>query len=181
MKTDRIHPNPNNPRKISAEALERLKASIRRDPEFMRLRPIVVDAAGTILGGNQRHAAIAALGMSEIPDDWVRRADDLTDEQRRRFVIVDNGPEGMSGEWDLELLAADWGDVGLAELGLEVPELEPLPPEENPGEELVPDKDPNVLVRLSFHPGVWLGKRDEILKVAEKMKRTYGCEIKVDE
>ena len=117
MKLHQIKPNPDNPRKIATEAMERLKESIRRDPEFMRLRPIVVDESGTILGGNQRHAAITALGMTEIPDDWVRRADDLTDEQRRRFVIVDNGPEGMSGEWDLELLAADWGDVGLVERG----------------------------------------------------------------
>jgi hypothetical protein len=56
----------------------------------------------------------------------VRRADDLTDEQRRRFVIVDNGPEGMSGEWDLELLGADWGDVELEELGLDIGELEDI-------------------------------------------------------
>jgi hypothetical protein len=126
MKLHQIKPNPDNPRRIAPEALERLKESIRRDPEFMRLRPIIVDESGTILGGNQRHAAIAALGMTEIPDDWVRRADDLTAEQRRRFVIVDNGPEGMSGEWDLELLAADWGDVELEELGLDIGELEDI-------------------------------------------------------
>jgi len=128
MKLHQIKPNPDNPRKIAPEALERLKASIRRDPEFMRLRPIVVDAAGTILGGNQRHAAIAALGMDEIPDDWVRRADDLTAEQRRRVVVVDNSPVGMSGEWDMELLATDWADVGLEELGLDVPEWEDAKP-----------------------------------------------------
>ena len=120
MKIDQIKPNPDNPRKIATEAMERLKESIRRDPEFMRLRPIVVDGAGMILGGNQRYAAIQSLGMTEIPDDWVARAEHLTDEQRRRFVIVDNGPEGMSGEWNLELLAADWGDVELEELGLDM-------------------------------------------------------------
>ena len=124
MKTNAITPNPDNPRKISEEALERLKRSIERDPEFMRLRPIVVDADGMILGGNQRYRAICELGMDEIPDDWVVRAADLTEEQRRRFVLVDNAPEGLSGEWDLELLAADWADVELEELGLEVPELE---------------------------------------------------------
>jgi DNA modification methylase len=143
MKTTDIHPNPNNPRKITSVALERLKASIRRDPEFMRLRPIVVDADGMILGGNQRYAVICAMGMNEIPDDWVVRAADLTDEQRRRFVIVDNGPEGMSGEWDLELLAADWGDVDLEELGLEVPELEEIRDgETDPDETPDPPEEP---------------------------------------
>jgi DNA modification methylase len=143
MKLHQIKPNPDNPRKIATEAMERLKESIRRDPEFMRLRPIVVDESGTILGGNQRHAAITALGMTEIPDDWVCRADDLTDEQRRRFVIVDNGPEGMSGEWNLELLAADWGDVELEELGLEVPELEEIRDgETDPDETPDPPEEP---------------------------------------
>jgi ParB-like chromosome segregation protein Spo0J len=123
VKTTETKPNPDNPRKIGPEALERLKRSIERDPAFMRLRPIVVDEHGMILGGNQRYRAICELGMVEIPDDRVARAADLTDEQRRRFVLVDNGPEGMSGEWDLELLATDWADVGLEELGLEVEEL----------------------------------------------------------
>ena len=118
MKTSVIRPNPDNPRKIGPEALECLKRSIERDPAFMRLRPIVVDEHGMILGGNQRYAAICAMGMNEIPDDWVVRAADLTDEQRRRFVIVDNGPEGMSGEWDLELLVNEWDDGLLFDLGV---------------------------------------------------------------
>lgn len=91
-----------NPRRIAPEALERLKASIQRDPEFMRLRPIVVDPDGIVIGGNQRLRACAELGIDPLPDGWVVRAGDLTDEQRRRFILVDNAPEGMSGAWDFE-------------------------------------------------------------------------------
>lgn len=118
MKIEKIRPNEKNPRKISPEALDRLKRSIERDPEFMRLRPIVVDGDGMILGGNQRYAAIQALGMKEIPAEWVVAADGLSEEQRRRFILVDNAPDGMSGEWDMELLSAEWADVGLEELGI---------------------------------------------------------------
>ena len=84
---DAIRPHPRNPRRIAQEALAKLCESIQRDPEFMRLRPIVVDAEGQILGGNQRWKACKALGFAELPDGWVVKADDLTDEQRRRFIF----------------------------------------------------------------------------------------------
>jgi len=116
VKIKDIRPNEKNPRFITQDALKKLVDSIRRDPEFMRLRPIVVDPAGFILGGNQRYRAIVEMGLSEIPDEWVVSAADLTDEQRRRFILVDNAPEGMAGQWDFELLANEW----------DVPELEAI-------------------------------------------------------
>ena len=124
---------PANPRTIAPEAMERLKASIQRDPEFMRLRPIVVGADGIVIGGNQRLRACAELGIDPLPDGWVVRADSLTDEQRRRFILIDNAPEGMSGAWDVELLKMDWklpelDDLGfeklLAELTIDAPPVE---------------------------------------------------------
>lgn len=108
---------PANPRTIAPEAMERLKASISRDPEFMRLRPIVVGPDGIVIGGNQRLRACAELGIDPLPDGWVVRADALTDEQRRRFILVDNAPEGMSGAWDFERLAADFADLDLGAIG----------------------------------------------------------------
>ena len=143
MKISKIKPNPDNPRKIKATALDKLKESIERDPAFMRLRPIVVDGDGVILGGNQRYAAIKSLGMNTIPDEWVVMADDLTDEQRRRFIIVDNGPEGMAGEWDLDLLARDWADVDLSGLGLDIPVADvPYDGQADPDEIPEPIDDP---------------------------------------
>jgi hypothetical protein len=117
MKLNQIKPNPNNPRKITATQMKKLCESIKRDPEFMRLRPIVVDGDGMILGGNQRYAACLEMGMAEVPDGWVVTASSLTEEQRRRFVLVDNAPEGMAGEWDFDILGADWELPELKELG----------------------------------------------------------------
>lgn len=120
MKISSIKNNPNNPRKIRPEALEKLKDSIQRDPEFMVLRPIVVDEAMVVLGGNQRLKAIKALGMKEIPDAWVQKAENLTPEQMRRFVLMDNL---QVGEWDVDLLKLDFELPELEELGFDLKDL----------------------------------------------------------
>jgi hypothetical protein len=130
IKLNTLKPNDRNPRKISDAALAKLCESIQRDPQFMELRPIVVDEDNVILGGNQRYAACRKLGKAEVPASWVKVAAGLTAEQRKRFVVVDNAPEGMAGEWDLDLLKIDWelpelGDLGfeklLAELTADIP------------------------------------------------------------
>lgn len=108
MKLADITRNARNPRKITDAAFAKLCESIKRDPQFMALRPIVVDGDGVVIGGNQRLRACLHLGMTEVPDAWVMRAADLTADQRKRFVLLDNGPEGASGEWDMDMLAADW-------------------------------------------------------------------------
>ncbi len=45
-------------------------------------------------------------------------ADELTEEQRKEFVIKDNV---AAGEWDWNMLANNWDEVKLAEWGLELP------------------------------------------------------------
>jgi ParB-like chromosome segregation protein Spo0J len=121
VKVSTIKPNPNNPRQIKGEKFDKLKASIESFPRMMSLRPMVVDNDNVLLGGNMRLAAIKALGMKEIPDEWVVRADDLTDEQKREFIVKDN--VGF-GEWDWDLLANEWDDLPLDDWGLDLPSFE---------------------------------------------------------
>ena len=127
--------NPRNPRTITDEAFAKLCASIERDPAFMALRPIVVDQNGMILGGNMRYRACQHLGKTEVPASWVIRATDLTAEQRKRFVILDNQPEGMAGTWDWDILGADWEIPDLEMLGMDFPEMksepDPRPPSDD--------------------------------------------------
>jgi DNA modification methylase len=122
VKLSEIRPNERNPRKISPEQLEKLKESISNDPEFMLLRPIVYDSSDSnkILGGNMRYRACLELGMDELPEGWTRDGAFLTPEKKRRFILVDNAPEGMSGEWDFELLAEDWEMPELGDLGFDL-------------------------------------------------------------
>jgi hypothetical protein len=121
MKLSQIKKNPNNPRVIRDEKFEKLKNSIKSFPQMMSLRPIVVDESGTILGGNMRYEAIKALKMTEIPDEWVRRAEDLTEEEKKEFIVKDN--VGF-GEWDWDSIANEWSDLPLSDWGLDVPGFE---------------------------------------------------------
>lgn len=106
-KASELKPDPKNPRTISRVAMSRLKESIRRDGKFMGMRPIIIDENNVILGGHQRLVACKALGMKELPDDWVRKYADLTDEEKKRFMLIDNAPEEISGAFDTDKLNLD--------------------------------------------------------------------------
>ena len=121
MKITDILPNPENPRVLRDEKFAKLKQSIQDFPKMMSLRPIVIDNMGMILGGNMRYRALQELGFKEIPDTWVKRADELTAEEKRRFIIADN--VGF-GEWDWDELANNWDVEQLEEWGLDVPNFE---------------------------------------------------------
>jgi len=118
MKLSQLKKNPDNPRLIRDANFERLKKSIAEfGAVMMPLRPIVYDSDNVIIGGNMRLSACLALGMKDVPDDWVKFAGDLTDEQKREFVIKDNS--GF-GEYDWDLLST-WDDLPLAEWGVDIP------------------------------------------------------------
>lgn len=119
MKIDEIYPNPDNPRLIKDARFKKLCKSIKDFPKMMTLRPIIIDADGMILGGNMRFKALKHLKYKDIPDEWVRRADELTDDEKQRFVIEDNVP---FGEWDWDALANAWDEEKLLEWGLEIPD-----------------------------------------------------------
>jgi len=121
MKTNKLKMNPNNPRRIQPDKLEKLCASITNLPQMMTLRPIVYDPVTMhVLGGNQRLAAIRKLGMKEIPDEWAIAATDLTPEQQKEFVLRDNV---QLGDWDYSVLDENFADFDLDDIGIELPSL----------------------------------------------------------
>ncbi len=118
MKLSDIKPNPNNPRIIKDEKFIKLKKSIEDFPKMMKLRPMVINEDNIVLGGNMRLKALKELGYKEIPDEWVKRADELTEDEQRRFIIADNVGYG---EHDWEMLANEWNVEELEEWGLKIP------------------------------------------------------------
>ena len=174
----KLKPNPDNPRLIRDANFKRLVKSLKDCPQLFDARPCICsDRTGDliVLGGNMRLMAAKELKYSEVP---VIVMSGLTPDQEREIVVKDNGEN--FGEWDFDLLA-NWSDEPLKDWGVDLPEdwLKTIPEEKE--ENIVPDKDPNILVRVSFHPGIWLGKREEIMGIVEKLKKTYGCEVRIEE
>jgi len=122
IKLSSIKPNPNNPRLIKDDKFYKLLESIKTFGEkMMPLRPIVIDENKIILGGNMRFKALKELGYKEVPADWIKAAKDLTEEQKKEFIIKDN--VGF-GSWDFDVLANEWDSDLLEGWGLDLPNFE---------------------------------------------------------
>lgn len=110
-----VKKNPNNPRIIKDDKLVKLVNSIKEFPKMLEIRPIVVNADMIVLGGNMRLKACIEAGLKQVP---IIKADDLTEDEQRQFIIKDNV---SGGEWDWEMLANEWDSEQLEDWGLDVP------------------------------------------------------------
>jgi DNA modification methylase len=109
-----IKNNENNPRIIKDYKFKKLVKSIKEFPEMLKLRPIVVNSDMIVLGGNMRLKACKEAGLKEV---WILKADELTEEQQREFIVKDN--VGF-GEWDWDVLANEWNNQQLEDWGLDL-------------------------------------------------------------
>lgn len=133
VKISEVKANPNNPRLIKDDKFKKLVKSIQEFPEMLSLRPIVVNADMIVLGGNMRLKACKGAGLKDVD---IIKADDLTEEQQKQFIIKDN--VGF-GEWDWEDLANNWDAEQLTDWGLDIPNFMELPSED----ELTADEKKN--------------------------------------
>lgn len=121
MKISELKPLERNPFKSKGdEQIKKIADSISSFEKMMRIRKIVIDENNQILGGNKRFFACKRLGMKEIPDDWIDKQTDLTEDEKREFIVKDNSHWGS--EWDYEMLQ-DW-DVNLEDWGVDLPDFE---------------------------------------------------------
>lgn len=157
-----IKPNPNNPRTIKDDSFNKLVKSIKEFPEMLEIRPIVVNYDGIVLGGNMRLKACKDAGLKKVP---IIKAEKLTQEQQREFIIKDNV---SGGDWDFELLANEWDAEQLNEWGLDVPNFEQEPNYEDLiGEE---KKKPATL-KITFESPEQLQKAE--IDIQEILDRKY--------
>jgi DNA modification methylase len=119
IKIDEIRPNPRNPRKIKEDRLNALRKSLKDFPYMMELRPIVIDDEGVILGGNMRWRALKENGEKEIPSSWVKKASQLTEDEKKRFVVMDNEEFGST---DYKILSEDFDLPELEDWGFQLPD-----------------------------------------------------------
>ena len=82
IKLTQVATNPDNPRTITKEKFDKLVNSILIFPKMLQLRPIVVDATMTALGGNMRTEALTAIAQMK-PDEMAERLAGIADYQRK--------------------------------------------------------------------------------------------------
>lgn len=124
LPVEQLIPYARNSRTHSEAQVAQIAASIR---EFGFTNPVLIDAAGGIIAGHGRVLAARALGQTKVP---CIRLDQLTELQKRAYIIADN-KLALNAGWDdamlgielRDLLAAGY-DVGLT--GYALPEIDEL-------------------------------------------------------
>lgn len=182
IKLSDIKPHPINPRTISPADFEKLKRSLQRDPEIMTVNPIVLNSKKdfTILAGEQRYKALLELGYQEIPGSWVLLADHLTDEQRQKFILLDNHHSGI---WDIGKLTENFGvdlvkgwEIAIPDFSVEIPELLSVTQKENkqrsPG---ATDDDYSIFELVMLHEN-----KVELLDILNQVRQDHKFE-KIEE
>jgi ParB-like chromosome segregation protein Spo0J len=106
IQTARLVPYARNARTHSEAQVAQIAASIK---EFGFLSPIVVDGDYGIMAGHGRVLAARMLGLETVP---CVRADHLTENQKRAYIIADNRLAETS-EWDQKMLALELEDLRL--------------------------------------------------------------------
>lgn len=119
--TSQLKHNEKNPRIIKKDQFEKLCRNIERDPDFFKMRPILVNATSEgliVYAGNQRLRAAKKLGMREVP---VIIENDVPPDKLKDRIIMDNI---HNGEHDSELLSSLYDPHELIELGMRASEMD---------------------------------------------------------
>lgn len=162
VKLSEIKSNPNNPRLIKDDKFRKLVESIKSFPKMLEIRPIVVNNEMVVLGGNMRLKACKEAGLKQVP---IIRADDLTEEQQREFIIKDN--VGF-GEWDWDMIANEWDAEQVTEWGLDVP----IFIDEPTGDDLIgEEKNKSATIKITFDSPEQLQKAE--IDIQELIDRKY--------
>ena len=165
MNINQIKPNPNNPRIIKDDKFKKLVQSIKSFPQMLELRPIVIDENNIVLGGNMRLKACIEAGLTDVP---VKQAADLTEEQKKEFIVKDNVGYG---EWDWDDLANNWDEELLTEWGLDIPNFDII----DSKEEL---KDLSDKLKSEFKIEVICKNEEEQEKTYNKLiEQNYECRL----
>lgn len=109
---------PKNPRIIRDAKFEKLKQSIKDDPEMLGLREVIVydnDGQLVAIAGNMRLKAAQEIGLKEVPVKILPQ--DTPIAKLRAYVIKDNVSFGENN-WDD--LANEWNAEQLEEWGMDV-------------------------------------------------------------
>jgi hypothetical protein len=160
MNINEIKPNPNNPRIIKDDKFKKLVKSIQDFPQMLELRPIVIDENNIVLGGNMRLKACIEAGLKDVP---VKQAKELTEEQKKEFIVKDNVGYG---EWDWDDLANNWDEQLLTEWGLDIPNFDVSGFADQNKELSLDDVNDSMSINLKFTEEEYYIVKEQLLKIA---------------
>ena len=112
VKLSDIKPYDNNPR-FNDEAVDAVAESIT---QFGFKVPIVLDRNGVIVTGHTRYKAAKAMSMDTVPCIY---ADDLADDQVKKFRILDN-KVGEIAKWDFGKLEQELKELTFEGFDLDI-------------------------------------------------------------
>ena len=105
-----LKPYKRNPRTHTKKQIGQIADSIRT---FGWTNPILIDADNCVMAGHGRLEAAKFLGIDRVP---TIRIEDMTEAQKRAYILADNKLAENAG-WDRELLALEL--QGLLEMDLD--------------------------------------------------------------
>lgn len=109
-KTAELIPYARNSRTHSTEQVQQIAGSIK---EFGFTNPILIDEENVIIAGHGRVMGASLLKMEEVPTITLH---DLTDTQKKAYVIADN-KIALNAGWDEDLLKLEL--IELDEMGFD--------------------------------------------------------------
>ena len=160
MNINEIKPNPSNPRIIKDDKFKKLVKSIQDFPQMLELRPIVIDENNVVLGGNMRLKACIEAGLKDVP---VKQAKDLTEKQKKEFIVKDNVGYG---EWDWDDLANNWDEQLLTEWGLDIPNFDTGSFADQNKELSLDDVCDSMSINLKYTEEEYYIVKEQLLKIA---------------
>jgi DNA modification methylase len=101
---DKLVPYARNARTHSKEQIAQLRASLR---EFGFVSPAVIDSDYNILVGHGRVQAAREEGYKTVPCVF---AENLTDAQKKAYIIADN-QLALNAGWDADMLSVELSDL----------------------------------------------------------------------
>lgn len=97
---DRLKPYEHNARTHTDQQLDKIAMSIQ---EFGFINPVLIDGEYGIIAGHGRVLGAKKIGLQEVPCLFI---EDLTEDQKRAYIIADNKLAEDAG-WDNEILIAE--------------------------------------------------------------------------
>ncbi len=171
-----LTPYRRNARTHSRKQIRQIAESIT---EFGFTNPILVDEKGEIIAGHGRVKAAELLGYKQVPTICI---DDLTEAQRRAYIIADNRLAENAG-WDRDLLAIEFQYLDGLEIefdssitGFEVAEIdfliEGVDDDDDPDGDAIPELDPNEPA-VSQEGDLWVLGRHRLLCADARDRASY--------